>query len=108
MDNLEKKFTVWLLTRKFARNLEEANAFAKAVIEGSCNEEIAGQMAEANRTNTDVLMEVGKVTPEKMVPYMEGKLQFAQKCITFWEEHVKDTNAIFFRRKYEENYGTYE
>lgn len=108
MENLEKKFTVWLLTRKFARNVEEANAFAKALIEDRCTEELALQMAEANRTNMDVMMDVGKVTPEKMVPYLKGKMDTAQKCIVFWEEHVKDTNAIFFRRKYEENYGTYK
>jgi hypothetical protein len=108
VENLEKKFTVWLLTRKFARSLEEANVFAKAVIEGNCTEETASQMAEANRTNMDVMMDVGKVTPEKMVPFMEGKLETAKKCIVFWEEHVKDTNAIFFRPKYEENYGTYK
>ncbi|MBQ7496395.1 MAG: hypothetical protein IJU00_00915 [Selenomonas sp.] len=108
MENLEKKFTVWLLTRKFARNLEEAQAFAKAVMEGKCSEEIASQMAESNRSNMDVMMEIGKVTPEKIVPFMQGKLELAQKCIVFWEEHVKDTNAIFFRRKYEENYGSYD
>ena len=39
MENLEKKFTVWLLTRKFARDLEEANAFAKALIEENCPED---------------------------------------------------------------------
>ena len=108
MENLEKKFTVWLLTRKFARNLEEAQAFAKAVMEGNCSEEIASQMAESNRSNMDVMMEIGKVTPEKIVPFMQGKLELAQKRIVFWEEHVKDTNAIFFRRKYEENYGSYD
>lgn len=108
MENLEKKFTVWLLTRKFARNLEEAQAFAKAVMEGNCSEEIASQMAESNRSNMDVMMEIGKVTPEKIVPFMQGKFELAQKCIVFWEEHVKDTNAIFFRRKYEENYGSYD
>ena len=108
MENLEKKFTVWLLTRKFARNLEEAQAFAKAVVEGNCSEEIASQMAESNMSNMDVMMEIGKVTPEKIVPFMQGKLELAQKCIVFWEEHVKDTNAIFFRRKYEENYGSYD
>ena len=37
----------------------------------------------------------------------EGKLDLAKKCIIFWEEHVKDTNAIFFRRKYEEYYDEY-
>ena len=107
MENLEKKFTIWLLTRKFARNLEEAQTFSKAVIEGDCTEEIVGQMFEANRTNMDVMMEIGKVTPEKMVPFMKQRLDLAQKCIIFWEEHVKDTNAIFFRKKYEENYGEY-
>ncbi len=107
MENLEKKFTVWLLTRKFARNLEEAQSFSKAIIEGNCSEEMAAQMAEANRTNMDVMIDIGKVTPEKMAPFMEGKLELAKKCIVFWEEHVKDTNAIFFRRKYEENYGEY-
>ena len=89
-------------------NLEEAQAFAKAVMEGNCSEEIASQMAESNRSNMDVMMEIGKVTPEKIVPFMQGKLELAQKCIVFWEEHVKDTNAIFFRRKYEENYGSYD
>ena len=107
MENLEKKFTVWLLTRKFARNLEEANAFAKALIEENCPEDIAAQMAEANQSNMDVMMELGKVTPEKIVPFMAGKLDLAKKCITFWEEHVKDTNAIFFRRKYEAYYDEY-
>lgn len=107
MENLEKKFTIWLLTRKFARDLEEAQVFSKAILEDSCTEELAGQMAEANRSNMDVLMEVGKVTPEKMVPLLKSKLDLAKKCIDFWEEHVKDTNAIFFRKKYEENYGGY-
>ena len=107
MENLEKKFTVWLLTRKFARSLEEANAFAKAVMAENCPEDVAALMAEANRGNMDVMMEIGKVTPEKMMPFMAGKFDLAKKCIGFWEEHVKDTNAIFFRRKYEEYYGEY-
>jgi len=64
VENLEKKFTVWLLTRKFARNLEEAQSFSKAIIEGNCSEEMAAQMAEANCTNMDGMIDIGKVTPE--------------------------------------------
>lgn len=104
MDNFEKKFAIWLLTRKYARDLEEAKEYAKAIIAGECPE----AMVEFNKKNMDVIMELGKVTQETMAPYMQKKLEFAKTCIRFWEEHVKDTNAIFFRRKYEENFGTYE
>lgn len=104
MDNLEKKFAIWLLTRKYAHDLDAAMEYSKAIIAGECPE----SLVEFNKKNMDVIMELGKVTQEAMAPYMQKKLDLAKKCIVFWEEHVKDTNAIFFRRKYEENFGTYE
>ena len=44
-------------------------------------------------------MKTGKVTAEKVLPYLTEKFKSAEKLIAFWEANPKDTNAVFYHRR---------
>ena len=98
---MEKKLAIWLLQRHYARDIDEALAFATALEKGEFTEE----MLEANKRNMDVIIDIGKVTEEKFKPYLFDKVSTAEKLIAFWAANPKDTNAIFFKKEYNEHFG---
>lgn len=98
---MEKKLAVWFLQRHFARNIDEALEFVASLEKG----EFTDVMLEANRGNMDLLMELGQITAEKLKPYFLDKLATAEKLIAFWAENPKDTNAIFFNKEYNAQFG---
>ncbi len=98
---MEKKLAAWLLQRKLARDTDEALGYAAALLQGQFPEE----MFAANERNVNVMKDIGKITREKFEPYIMEKVATAQKMIAFWEENPKDTNAIFFNKTYQQNFG---
>lgn len=93
---MDIKLAAWMVQKEFAENMDDAIMFVRAVKDGSCPDALLNIL----KKNMDVMMEVGgKVTAEKVLPYLTEKFKSAEKLIAFWEANPKDTNAVFYHRR---------
>ncbi len=94
---MKTKLAVWLVQKKYAESVPQAETFLSAIRQGTC----PPGLIDILRKDMDVLIAVGNpITEEKALAFLQEKLKTAEKLIAFWEENPKDTNAIFFLRKY--------
>ena len=95
---MDKKLAVWLWSHGFAPTAKDGLIFLEEIRRNSPKE-----MLSYFAGSFSARMEMGKeVTEENVVSFLKEKLKTAQRLIAFWEENPKDTNAIFFFKKYKQ------
>ena len=94
---MKTKLAVWLTQKKIALDVPQAMGFLDAIQKDECPQELL----ELLEKDLDVRIAIGSpITKEKALSFLQEKLRTAEKLIAYWEEHPKDTNAIFFLRGY--------
>lgn len=94
---MKTKLAVWLTQKKFAESVPQAMEFLAAIEKNECPPELLATL----KKDMEVLIAIGSpVTEEAALSFLQEKLKTAEKLIAFWEANPKDTNAIFFLRKY--------
>jgi len=94
---MKTKLAVWLVQAKYADSVPQAEEFLSAIQQDTCPPELIDFL----KKDMEVLITIGNpITEEKALAFLQEKLKTAERLIAFWEENPKDTNAIFFLRKY--------
>ena len=94
---MKTKLAVWLVQKKFAESVPQAREFLDAIERNECPPELPALLDK----DMDVRITLGgTITEEAALNFLKEKLKTAEKLIAFWEANPKDTNAIFFFRKY--------
>ncbi len=94
---MKTKLAVWLAQKKFAENVPQALDFLDSLAKDECPPELFDRIQK----DLDARIAIGEPLTEKAVlAFLHEKLRTAEKLIAYWEEHPKDTNAIFFLRRY--------
>jgi len=106
LNELTKKFAVYLTTRKYAPDIETALKISNELEAGKLSEELIKNLSR----NMDIMMNVmPPITEEKLINFLTETLESAKKLFVFWENTPADTNAIFFRKSYNEiDWSEYE
>ena len=96
---MKTKLAVWLTQKKLAEDVPQALSFIDTIRSNECPSEIL----EHIKKDLDMRIALGDpITEEKVLSFLQEKLKTAEKLIVYWEDHPKDTNAIFFLRRYRE------
>lgn len=94
---MKTKLAVWLVQKKYAESVPQAEEFLAAIERNECPPELPALLDK----DMDIhIANGGTVTEETALSFLQEKLKTAKKLIAFWEANPKDTNAIFFLRKY--------
>lgn len=93
---MKTKLAVWLAQKKFAENVPQALTFMDSIAKNECPPELLQRVQK----DLDTRIAIGVITEETVLAFLQEKLKTAEKLIAYWEEHPKDTNAIFFLRRY--------
>ena len=94
---MKTKLAIWFTQKKFALDVPQALEFIESIRKDQCPPELIDIL----RRDIDIRLAIGDpLTEKKVLSFLQEKLRTAEKLIPYWEEHPKDTNAIFFLKGY--------